>query len=71
MKKIIIMNLGEELVENLNRNVILEHVENVETGLNEKDDLYYQYCDHKDKLKDIKSFICWKYDVDEIESEED
>lgn len=67
MKKILKMSIGESLVENLNRNVLLDHLDSVEKGIAKHDDVYDKNHKQRGKLQDLKKFICWKYRVDDCE----
>lgn len=63
------MYFGEVIAENLNRNVLRDHIDYVEKGIRVSDDDYKRAILNNDKLNDFETFIKWKYDVDGYEVE--
>lgn len=53
-------NWAQSVADNLNRNVMLEHIENVEKGIVEPDEDYHKFVKIKDKLQTLPSFQKWK-----------
>jgi len=52
---------GQTLADNLNRNVILEHIEEVEKGNRPKDSDYLKFIGIRQHLSSLQAFQEWKY----------
>src|SRR5438552_4630011 len=54
-------SLAQNLADNLNRNVMLDHIEYVEKGIRPKDADYFKFLKIKDNLVSLEQFQKWKY----------
>src|SRR5688572_22415560 len=54
-------NTGQDLADNLNRNVILEHIEMVEQGKRPNDADYYKFIKFRRHLASLPEYQKWKY----------
>jgi len=54
-------DLGQELCDNLNRNVLLEHLELVRIGINKSDKTYYEALKIEKYLQYFDKYVAWKY----------
>lgn len=61
MKNKFLDNLGQGLADNLNRNVSLEHVEEVEKGIKPADEDYYLIKKNIKYYKTLDSYRKWRY----------
>ena|SRR6266516_4374679 len=52
---------AQKLADNLNRNVMLDHIEYVEKGIRPKDADYFKFLKIKDNLVSLEQFQKWKY----------
>jgi hypothetical protein len=52
---------GQALADNLNRNVMLEHIEEVEKGNKPKDSDYLEFTAIRQHLSSLRAFQDWKY----------
>ncbi len=65
MKKVKYLSSGQWFAEALNLGVLKDHIKDVESGYYKADDLYYNLKKNEDKLKDLHTYICWKYKIDD------
>lgn len=53
--------IGQELADNLNRNVVLDHIEFVEKNIRPADDDYYFFKNNIKHYKTLNSYRKWRY----------